>query len=447
MFRWVEDQVLKKRFSANSPSLRDQTTEDLAAIRESVELLNKRIEEERAALEKKRERLNSENAAEISKEIQRLSDDALEFSKTGEEARFAVDKAVCEIERTGSKIKAAKMCLVAARKMKEAARAAETFKITEIQDVTRRRRTRETLQEEIFEKIEETAQEIRSSRRTIEEGLETVNSAKMEAEEEEETQWQWSERRRRSSSTYKGKYTNRRETVLMDVSIEPKWFVDLDVIRALGIKSDLEDLFTELGMGNLATNPQVLNPELVRQFMATVNVYNAHERENRANEGVLIRYRVPISTLCTIYGFENEHQHAIVPEFPGILTFWEHIATVFFDSAQTLQTDNRHPPLLYFMMVLANTLLCKMEPNKLPGGPQPHQPEAALPPFPPMPDMSTRPEGDFQRVVVDALTAIWARVSRYRCSIRRSVRASSPLAAGPSRQRRGTSSSDTTDED
>ncbi|KAF3564500.1 hypothetical protein DY000_02015056 [Brassica cretica] len=82
-----------------------------------------------------------------------------------------------------------------------------------------------------------------------------------------------------------------------------------------------------------------------------------------------------------------------------------------------------------------------------PGGPQPHQPEAALPPFPPMPDMSTRPEGDFQRVVVDALTAIWARVSRCRCSSRRSVRASSPLAAGLSRQRRGTSSDDTTDED
>ena len=52
-----------------------------------------------------------------------------------------------------------------------------------------------------------------------------------------------------------------------------------------------------------------------------------------------------------------------------------------------------------------------------PGGPQSHQPEATLPPFPPMPDMSTRPEGDFQRVVVDALTpsrleyrdvAVWA---------------------------------------
>ncbi|CAH8358341.1 unnamed protein product [Eruca vesicaria subsp. sativa] len=191
-----------------------KTTEDLAAIRESVELLNKRLEEEREALEKTRERLiNSENAVEISKEIQRLSDDALEFSKTGEDARFAVDKAVCEIEETRRKIKAAELRLVAARKMKEAARAAEAVAIAEIKAVTRRRR--ETLQEEILEKIEETAQEIRSSRRTIEEGLERVNSVKME--EEEERQWQWSEHRRRSSS-YKGKYKNRRETVLMDVN-------------------------------------------------------------------------------------------------------------------------------------------------------------------------------------------------------------------------------------
>ncbi|KAF2577285.1 hypothetical protein F2Q68_00004848 [Brassica cretica] len=64
-----------------------------------------------------------------------------------------------------------------------------------------------------------------------------------------------------------------------------------------------------------------------------------------------------------------------------------------------------------------------------------------------MPDMSTRPEGDLQRVVVDALTAIWARVLRCRCLSRRSVRTSSPSAAGPSRQRRDTSSDETTDED
>ncbi|KAF3505866.1 hypothetical protein F2Q69_00006020 [Brassica cretica] len=80
-----------------------------------------------------------------------------------------------------------------------------------------------------------------------------------------------------------------------------------------------------------------------------------------------------------------------------------------------------------------------------PSGAQPHQPEDALPHFPPIPDMSSRPEGDFQRVVVDALTAFWARVSRCRCSSRRSVPASSPSAAEPSRQRRGTFCDETSD--
>ena len=62
----------------------------------------------------------------------------------------------------------------------------------------------------------------------------------------------------------------------------------------------------KLGMGHMATNPQVLYPELVRQFMATVQVYYAHERARRASEGILtffirgIRYRVPLSALSTI---------------------------------------------------------------------------------------------------------------------------------------------------
>ncbi|KAF2537190.1 hypothetical protein F2Q68_00021088 [Brassica cretica] len=67
-----------------------------------------------------------------------------------------------------------------------------------------------------------------------------------------------------------------------------------------------------------------------------------------------------------------------------------------------------------------------------------------------MPDMSTCPGGDFQRVLIDALTTIWARVSRPRCSSRRSVRRSSPSAAGPSRQRRADSketTEETTDEE
>ncbi|KAF3590066.1 hypothetical protein F2Q69_00029766 [Brassica cretica] len=203
----------------------------------------------------------------------------------------------------------------------------------------------------------------------------------------------------------------------------------------------------------MPTNSHVLYPELVRQFMATVQVCYASERAKRASEGILtfficgIRYIVPLSALSTIYWFQNtELQHAAILGFAGRSHFWEHLATGIFDSGSALQTDIRHPTLRYFMKVLANTLLCKMEPSlasirfcpnpnllrapsTMPryytmqrlGGPQQGQSAAAFPPFPPMPDMSTRPEGDFQRVVVDSLTDIWARVSRCRCLRRRSV--------------------------
>ncbi|KAF2602711.1 hypothetical protein F2Q70_00025643 [Brassica cretica] len=57
-----------------------------------------------------------------------------------------------------------------------------------------------------------------------------------------------------------------------------------------------------------------------------------------------------------------------------------------------------------------------------------------------------RDHGDFQRAVVDALHAIWARVSQCRCVTRGSVRARSPSAAGPSRQPENDNEDDT-DED
>ncbi|KAF2550072.1 hypothetical protein F2Q68_00034031 [Brassica cretica] len=97
----------------------------------------------------------------------------------------------------------------------------------------------------------------------------------------------------------------------LKVSIEPTGFVDPDVIRRLGIRENLKDMFVDLGMGNMATNPHVLYPDMVRQFMATVQVYYNRERVRRASEGTLtfficgIRYRVPLMTLCTIYGFQN----------------------------------------------------------------------------------------------------------------------------------------------
>ena len=56
-------------------------------------------------------------------------------------------------------------------------------------------------------------------------------------------------------------------------------------------------------------------------------------------------------------------------------------------------TSIQFPP--YPRLLRAPATMPRCNTVQRPGGPQSHQPEDALPPFPPMPDMSTRPEGDF----------------------------------------------------
>uniref|UniRef100_M4FJ85 Uncharacterized protein n=1 Tax=Brassica campestris TaxID=3711 RepID=M4FJ85_BRACM len=68
-----------------------------------------------------------------------------------------------------------------------------------------------------------------------------------------------------------------------------------------------------------------------------------------------------------------------------------------------------------------------------------------LPDFPNIPDIPMHDQGDFQRFVVDALQAIWARVS---CRSRRATGAQGPAPA-PAAARRDPSPEDdeATDED
>lgn len=135
-----------------------RTTNDLADIRASVDFLNKKLEKERLSLENTRERLllnsskvhvakeaeikgSSDNHVEISKELQRLTSEAEQFKKMGEAVRSEVSRAISEIEETKNKIKTAEMRLVAARKMKEAARAAEAVALAEIMTLSANEKT------------------------------------------------------------------------------------------------------------------------------------------------------------------------------------------------------------------------------------------------------------------------------------------------------------------
>ena len=78
-----------------------------------------------------------------------------------------------------------------------------------------------------------------------------------------------------------------------------------------------------------------------------------------------IRYRISIPELCRIYGFDETATPSKLPPFLGLNSFWEIIGTGAWDSKSATQTDIRHPTLRYFLRALANTLVCKMEPNKV----------------------------------------------------------------------------------
>ncbi|KAF8054136.1 hypothetical protein N665_1345s0009 [Sinapis alba] len=240
-------------------------TVDLASIRGSVEVLNKKLQEEKAALEKTRERLmqkslkvvkgdaGGNDAFGMMDEVQRVQ----EFKKTGENARLEIVKAMTEIEDTREKIKKAKIKLVAARKMKEAARAAEAVAIAEIKAVTvtteeysalalsardaeeeARKRVEDAMSRveeanvskmDVLKKVDEAAQEMETSKKALEEAVDRVDTANATKDEVEEAlrnrQSEKGQRRRLSSSVNNtAKFKSRRETTttrttrLMDVN-------------------------------------------------------------------------------------------------------------------------------------------------------------------------------------------------------------------------------------
>lgn len=221
-------------------------TVDLAGIRGSVEVLNKHLQEEKDALEKTRERLMQRSLKVVENdafgmmddEVQRLGREAQEFRKTGENAREEIVKAVAEIEDTREKIKAAKIRLVAARKMKEAARGAEAVALAEIKAV-----------EEAVERVD------------------TANATKLEGEDVlRNSQKDKGQRRRLSSSVNNtAKFKSRREsattpraTRLMDVN---GLHLTYDDVAVVGSSSSAPVLKPTMSIGQILSKKLLLVAE------------------------------------------------------------------------------------------------------------------------------------------------------------------------------------------
>uniref|UniRef100_A0A6N2K7L9 Saposin B-type domain-containing protein n=1 Tax=Salix viminalis TaxID=40686 RepID=A0A6N2K7L9_SALVM len=279
-----------------------RTTNDLADTRTSVELLNKKLEKERISLEKTRERLTtnsskissleeelnqtreklqrakdaemnggSDNPVDISRELQRLSSEAEQFKKMGNAAKSEVLRTLSEIEQTKSRIKTAEIRLIAARKMKEAARAVEAVALAEIKalsshenssekcsqkpegvtltfeeysSLTCKAREAEELSKtkvvdamlqvdeanvsnmEVLKKVEEATEEIKTSKKALEEALnrvEAANKGKL-AVEEALRKWRSEHGQKRRSINNSAKFKNphpshhRRDSRLLDVN-------------------------------------------------------------------------------------------------------------------------------------------------------------------------------------------------------------------------------------
>ncbi|KAK7390238.1 hypothetical protein VNO78_25537 [Psophocarpus tetragonolobus] len=276
----------------------NRTTSDIADVRASVESLNKKLEKERLSLEKTRERLTqnsskicsleeelnqtklkllvakdagSDNPLDITKELQRLSSEAEHFKKMGEAAKSEVLKAMSEIEQTKAMIKTAEIRLVAARKMKEAARAAEAAALAEIKALSHHEhspgecmqkgdgvtlsfeeytaltcKAREAEEHskkrvvdamllvdeanvskmDILKKVEEATEEVKTSKKALEEALERVEAANRGklAVEEALRKWRSEGHKRRSSIHNSTKFKNaypshhRKDSRLLDVN-------------------------------------------------------------------------------------------------------------------------------------------------------------------------------------------------------------------------------------
>ncbi|KAI4353526.1 hypothetical protein L6164_002469 [Bauhinia variegata] len=280
-----------------------RTTSDLADVRASVESLNKNLEKERVSLEKTRERLSQnsskissleeeltqtrlrlqvakdgeiecgfDNPSDITRELQRLSSEAEHFKKMGEAAKSEVLRKMSEIEQTKTMIKTAEIRLVAARKMKEAARAAEAAALAEIKVLSHRKsstgdptqknnevtlsfeeytaltsKARDAEEKSkkrvldamlqvdeanlskvnLLKRVEEATEEVKTSKIALEEALERVEAANRGklAVEEALRKWRSDGHKRRSSVHNSTKFKNssypsqnRKDSLLLDVN-------------------------------------------------------------------------------------------------------------------------------------------------------------------------------------------------------------------------------------
>lgn len=254
----------------------EKTRQRLSSNSMKVSSLEKEINQAKEKLEAAKcdEGLVScDDPKDIARELQRLSYETERFKKVGKAARSEVLRATSEIEQAKIRIRTAEIRLIAAKKMKEAAKATEAVALAEIKALSNNENTSTESQQkpelltitfeeysslmsrvreaeeacqkrvldamlevdeanvsktEILKKVEEATQEVKDSKKALEEALGRVEAANKGKLAVEEALRKWRSDRgqkRRSSVQNSTKFKNpcpssnhRKDPLLLDVN-------------------------------------------------------------------------------------------------------------------------------------------------------------------------------------------------------------------------------------
>ncbi|CAI9779185.1 unnamed protein product [Fraxinus pennsylvanica] len=209
----------RQRLSSNTSKI-SSLEKELNQTRRKVQLVNDNEGES-----------SPRDPLDVTRELQKLTSETEKFKNVGEAAKAEVLRAMSEIQQTKSRIKTAEKRLIAAKKMKEAARASEAVALAEIEALSKSGNLCEDVQQkservtitveeysslisrareaeeacngrivdamlqvdeadvsnaEILKKVEEATEEVKISKKALEEALsrvEAADSGKLEVEE------------------------------------------------------------------------------------------------------------------------------------------------------------------------------------------------------------------------------------------------------------------------
>ena len=149
--------------------------------------------------------------------------------------------------------------------------------------------------------------------------------------------------------------------------LKPTKFICDYTTKELGIVRDVKKMWKNMGLGTLGYNPQPLYPDLVIQFLSSVELHYKSEVNKVASEGKLtflcrgLLYEMSIHELCILFGFQTRHEACSLAKFPCAYLLWSKIADSSYVSREAKLAMLRNPVSRVVAKYMGHLLLGKSE--------------------------------------------------------------------------------------